>query len=189
MHASFFCFTYVLISKGSLPNQSHFPDTIEHLLTDTQFSEPSKVRVLTRRPRTLFFELTLSLKMIFEKLFWLWLSQYFWRLTRPLNNQENKLKRIQLSKHWNTRAVVRNLLMLWPSNTVPQVVLTPTLTLFLLLLHSCHFTTLRSHNVNTCFLMVLDDFCERVICCSLPQKGHDPEVENHCTRRKQPGKL
>lgn len=185
----FFCFTYVLISKGSLPNQSHFPDTIEHLLTDTQFSEPSKVRVLTRRPRTLFFELTLSLKMIFEKLFWLWLSQYFWRLTRPLNNQENKLKRIQLSKHWNTRAVVRNLLMLWPSNTVPQVVLTPTLTLFLLLLHNCHFTTLRSHNVNMCFLMVLDDFCERVICCSLSQKGHDPEVENHCTRRKKPGKL
>lgn len=35
-----------LIIKGSLSNQSHFSDTIKHLLTDTQFSQPNIVQVL-----------------------------------------------------------------------------------------------------------------------------------------------
>ena len=45
-----------------------------------------------------------------------------------------------------------------PFNTVPNVVVTPSVELFLLLLHNCHFATAVNHNVNIlCFMMVLGD--------------------------------
>lgn len=40
-------------------------------------------------------------------------------------------------------------LMLWPFNTVPQVVLTPNHKVISLLLHNCNFATVVNRNVNT----------------------------------------
>nr|BAC28255.1 unnamed protein product [Mus musculus] len=65
-------------------------------------------------------------------------------------------------------------LMLWPFNTGPHVGDSQPKLIFLLLLHSCNFATVMSHNVNVCLLMVLGDLCEKVVC--------DPQVENHVSK-------
>ena len=41
-------------------------------------------------------------------------------------------------------------LVLWPFNTVPHVVVTPTIKLFSLLLHNCNFATVMNNNANIC---------------------------------------
>ena len=41
-----------------------------------------------------------------------------------------------------------NFLMLQPFDTVPRVVMNPTIKLFLLLLHNCNFATVMNHNVH-----------------------------------------
>jgi hypothetical protein len=47
-------------------------------------------------------------------------------------------------------------------NTAPHVVVTPTITLFLVLLHNCDFATIIKHKYLIC-RMVLGDARERVI--------------------------
>jgi hypothetical protein len=67
--------------------------------------------------------------------------------------------------------------MLRPFDTVPYVVVTPTIRLFLLLLHNCNFAIGMNHSVDICSSFVL-----RVTPAEGtldPSKGHDPQVENH----------
>ena len=47
-----------------------------------------------------------------------------------------------------SRAVLLNLPNVVIFNTVPHVVETPTITLFLLLFHNCDFATVMNHNVS-----------------------------------------
>jgi hypothetical protein len=53
---------------------------------------------------------------------------------------------LAILKH--TIAVVLNLLMLGPFNTVPHVVVTPTRKLFSLAFYNCNFATIMNCNVN-----------------------------------------
>lgn len=60
-------------------------------------------------------------------------------------------------------------LMLWPSNTVPHILLiSPQTKNIMLLLYNCKFATIISHNVNICYVMF--------------NWGGDPQFENHCLR-------
>ena len=52
--------------------------------------------------------------------------------------------------------VAQHLPNAWSSSTVPHVVVTPSIKLFLLLLHNCNFATVMNCNVNICFPVVLD---------------------------------
>ena len=56
-----------------------------------------------------------------------------------------------------------------PFKTVSHVVLTPTIILFLLLLHKCNFATVMGCKANT--------FGD-LVC----QRGHNPQVQNHWSR-------
>jgi len=56
-----------------------------------------------------------------------------------------------------------NFLMLWPFNTVPYVVVNPTIKLSLLLLHNCNFSTVMNHNLNICLQVVLGSPCKWVM--------------------------
>ena len=63
-------------------------------------------------------------------------------------NKQGTQKKVPLSDlpyQW-----LSTFLMLQPLNTVPHVVLTPTIRLFLLLLHNCNFATAIDQNVNIC---------------------------------------
>jgi hypothetical protein len=65
-------------------------------------------------------------------------------------------------------------------NTVPRVVVTPTIKLFTLLLHNCNFATAMNSDISMCFLMVVGDYCERVVWSPervITHKLRTPEVD------------
>jgi hypothetical protein len=65
--------------------------------------------------------------------------------------------------------------MLWPFNTVPQVVVILNHTVISFLLHNCNFVTVMDHNVNIWYT--------RYLIFNASQRGHCPHVENYWSRR------